>query len=110
MKHIKIYENLEEERSLFTKFKKLFFELFDDLLNLRNLEISGVQGDYEVYFKLGGIINNRTFEKFNDFFSFLNKLNVEFKLDEIHFYLTISNLEEVIEEMTIRSQSNKYNL
>lgn len=110
MKHIKIYENLEEERALLTKFKKLFFELFDDLLNIRNLDISGVQEDYEVYFKLGGIINNRTFEKFHDFFSFLNKLNVDFKLDEIHFYLTITNIEEIINEMIIMLESNKYNL
>jgi hypothetical protein len=99
-----------EEGILFDKFKKLFEELYDNLLQIVELNISGSPGDYDVDFKTYTRISNSNFEEYNRFLSFLNNLNVDFSIQKDYFYITIKNLEEFITELETIKKSKIYNL
>lgn len=113
MKYIKTYEiNTEENLKKLNECEKLFGNIFEEKLELHDINVIGI-GGYNIYAIISKKINNNTYKDFEFLFNFFN--NKEYWAlmpngENLRLDIYFENIDNMINELKILNNTNKYNL
>lgn len=93
------------------KLKTLFFEVFDDKLNIGNLVVLNVNPDiYKFFCKLYSSIDNITYDNYILLFNILQESEFEYSFQNKELNIMITDIKLFINELQKCVELKKYNL
>lgn len=110
----KFIEILEYDKysDLRSECKELFFDIWSEKLKIGSSYISGTKEiGYELSCNCYSNMNDENYDNFKLLFDLLRKLNINFNLGhDFIMRINFENINELIEELKIIKNSEKYNL